>query len=325
MNDSSIIRGSQQPLTGSTTDMLAHGKSSPRIVLFVEDGGGDWHARRLTKALEARGARVVTTTLKACAFDTRMASGIDIPGFDGALPDGAFVRSVSVGGLEQITLRLGILHALQASRVRVWNHARAIERCVDKSTATFLFQMAGLPTPPTRAMEGREAAVQHAITTGVPMVVKPLFGSQGNGVKRVPTPDDLPAAETVGQVYYLQPYMRAPDATEFEDWRVFVSRGRILSAMMRVGQTWITNVHQGAKPVYHSPDPSMRDLALAAVAAIGADYAGVDLIRALDGQLMVLEINSNPAWKGLQSVTEQDIATELAHDFLAALIEPVAP
>ncbi len=290
-----------------------------RIVLFVEEDGGDWHARRLTKALEARGASVTTTTLRACAFDTRCPCGMDIPGFDGQLPDAAFVRSISAGSLEQITLRLGILHALQASGVRVWNNARAIECCVDKSTATFLFQKAGLPTPPTRVVDGLDAALDHARAQGHALVVKPLFGSQGNGIRRAVTAAELPSPDAIGQVYYMQTYLRDAKATEFEDWRVFVSRGKILSAMTRRGKTWVTNVHQGAEPVRHEPDPEMARLATEAVRAIGADYAGVDLIRDPVGQLMVLEINSNPAWKGLQSVTEMDIASTLAEDFLASV------
>ena len=301
----------------SAPEGLTPGTPQQHIVLFVEEDGGDWHARRLATALHARGASVVTTTLKDCAFDTRSASGLDIPGFGGVLPDGAFVRSISAGGLEQITLRLGILHALRESGIRVWNDARAIERCVDKSTATFLFQKAGLPTPPTRVVEGYERALEHAKGEARPLVVKPLFGSQGNGIQRARTHTELPAPEAVGHVYYMQQYLRSENATKFEDWRVFVSKGRILAAMARVGRTWITNVHQGAEPVGHDPDPEMRDLALAAVEAIGADYAGVDLIRAPNGQLMVLEINSNPAWKGLQSVTDIDIAATLADDFLA--------
>lgn len=294
----------------------------PRIALFVEEGGGDWHARRLAKAMERRGASVVTTTLKDCAFDTRAASGIAIPGFGGQLPDGAFVRSVSTGSLEQITLRLGILHALRESGVMVWNDARAIERCVDKSTATFLFQKAGLPTPPTRVFETRERAAAFVAEARRPLVLKPLFGSQGNGLKRIDTPDDLPAPDAVGNVYYLQDFV-APTGAHYQDWRVFVSRGRILSAMMRRSQTWVTNVHQGAEPIAHAPEPEMARLALAAVAAIGADYAGVDLIAGADGRLLLLEINSNPAWKGLQSVTAEEIGEALAGDFLAAL-GPVA-
>jgi tetrahydromethanopterin:alpha-L-glutamate ligase len=63
----------------------------------------------------------------------------------------------------------------------------------------------------------------------------------------------------------------------------------------------------------------MAELALAAAKTLGADYAGVDLIRQDDGRLLVLEVNSNPAWRGLQSVTDIDIAERLAGDFLAAL------
>ncbi len=294
------------------------GGKRPRIALFVEEGGGDWHARRLAKAMTARGAQVVTTTLKACAFDTSAQSGIAIPGFGGRLPDGAFVRSVSTGSLESITLRLGVLHALRESGVKVWNDARAIERCVDKSTATFLFQKAGLPTPPTRVFETRERAVAYVAEARRALVLKPLFGSQGNGLRRIGSPDDLPAPEAVGNVYYLQDFV-APIAEHFQDWRVFVSRGRILSAMIRRSQSWVTNVHQGAEPVPHEPDAHMARLALDAVEAIGADYAGVDLIETEGGQLALLEINSNPAWKGLQSVTSAEIAETLAEDFLAAV------
>jgi tetrahydromethanopterin:alpha-L-glutamate ligase len=308
----------------SLTDLSDAALGGPRIALFVEDGSGDWHARRLKKAMQARGASVVTTTLSACAFDTSCPSGMDIPGFDGLLPDGAFVRSVSTGTLEQITFRLGILHALRESGVRVWNDARAIERCVDKSTATFLFQKAGLPTPPTRVVETLARARAHLMADPSPFVLKPLFGSQGNGVRRAHGPDDLPPAEELGDVYYMQHYLRAPDATLFEDWRVFVSQGRLLSAMVRRGKTWITNVHQGASPLAHDPSEEMSKLALGATAAIGADYAGVDLIRDQTGQLMVLEINSNPAWKGLQSVTATDIADTLANDFLLAVTKAPA-
>jgi tetrahydromethanopterin:alpha-L-glutamate ligase len=293
-----------------------------RIVLFVEEDGGDWHAKRLKKALEARGAQVVVTSLNRCAFDTRCASGLDIPGFDGALPDGAFVRSISTGSLEQITMRLGILHALRESGVKVWNDARTIERCVDKSTATFLFQKAGLAVPKTRVGEGIEKARAFAHEMGPSLVSKPLFGSQGNGITRVDTVDDLPPPEAVGDVYYLQRYLRHPDDQSFEDCRVFVSRGRILAAMLRIGKTWITNVHQGAEPVLiNDLNGEISDLALGATKAIGADYAGVDLIRDADGHLLVLEINSNPAWKGLQSVTDVDIASTLAGDFLTAIDE----
>ena len=44
----------------NTTELKGAASTGPRLVLFVEEGGCDWHARRLRKALEARGATVVT-------------------------------------------------------------------------------------------------------------------------------------------------------------------------------------------------------------------------------------------------------------------------
>ena len=256
--------------------------------------------RRLAAAMRRRGACVVVTSLPRCALDTALASGIDIPGFDGALPDAVFVRSISAGTLEQITFRLGLLHALRESGVRVWNDARAIERCVDKSTTTFLLQQAGIPTPRTRTMEGGAPARDYVADASRSLIFKPLFGSQGKGLLRVEGLSDLPAPEAADNIYYLQDFV-PPSGEGFEDWRVIATRARVIAAMGRKAGTWITNVHQGGSPMPCQPTPEMRELAAAALAAVDADYAGVDLIAAPDGRLMVLEVNSNPSWRGLQS------------------------
>lgn len=298
---------------------LSNGRRK-RIVLFVEEGGGDWHARQLVSAFADHGVDVATTTLKDCAFDTRSPAGLDIPGFNGALPDGAFVRAISTGSLEQITFRLGILHALREHGVLVWNDARAIERCVDKSTATFLFQKAGLPVPTTRVVEGRDRAMSDSASISPPYVVKPLFGSQGNGVLRAQSSNAFPEPDDVGDVYYVQPYLRAKDSVTFADVRVFVSQQRVIAAMKREGDHWVTNVHKGGRPALIDLTDDMCALALAAAEAVNVAYAGVDLIEHPEtGELLVLEINSNPAWKGLHKITNVDIAAELANDFVAAL------
>jgi glutathione synthase/RimK-type ligase-like ATP-grasp enzyme len=49
-------------------------------------------------------------------------------------------------------------------------------------------------------------------------------------------------------------------------------------------------------------------LALRATAAVGADYAGVDLLPSRDGRVFVLEVNGIPGWKGLQQATGVDVA-----------------
>ena len=50
---------------------------------------------------------------------------------------------------------------------------------------------------------------------------------------------------------------------------------------------------------------------------LGAAFAGVDIIRDAAGRLLVLEVNSNPAWSALQRVTRRPIAEALVADFLS--------
>ena len=49
-----------------------------------------------------------------------------------------------------------------------------------------------------------------------------------------------------------------------------------------------------------------------AAAALGADYAGVDLLRAPDGRDYVVEVNGIPGWQGVERATGVDVAAALA-------------
>ena len=91
-------------------------------------------------------------------LDRRRPPGLPSPALATACPRGAFVRFVPGGSFEEVTLYLGVLHALRELGVTVWNDARAIERCVDKSTTTFFLQRAGIPTPRTFARVNRAEA-----------------------------------------------------------------------------------------------------------------------------------------------------------------------
>src|ERR1043165_2504111 len=118
----------------------------------------DWHARRLARAL-APFADTFAIKLEDWGFDTQSASGLAIRGCQ-PLPDAVMVRSMSGGSFEAVTKRLGVLHALRELGVPVWNDARAVERCVDKSTTSFLLARAGIPTPPTWTTESPESAAE---------------------------------------------------------------------------------------------------------------------------------------------------------------------
>jgi tetrahydromethanopterin:alpha-L-glutamate ligase len=291
---------------------MAAGRADSPTILVVSDQR-DWHARQMETAFAAVGAHVERIDLAACGFDTRSASGLELPVLGSRLPDAVHVRTLSAGSFEAVTKRLGVLHALAKLGVVVWNDARAIERCVDKSITSFLLARAGLPTPPTWTMESPAAAgalVEREASHG-PLVLKPLFGAQGKGLRLIRRSEDLPGPEEVAGVYYLQRF-QPNGAQDFTDYRLFVLRGRVVAAMMRRAPTWVTNVKQGGQPLAVARDPGMERLAVAAAETVGAAIAGVDVLVAADGAPTVLEVNSMPAWSGLQKVSKRNIAEAIA-------------
>ena len=226
------------------------------IVLFCERK--KWHGRSISRALRARGIRPLTVSLAACGFSTATRTGLAIPGLGDHLPKGALVLFVPGGSFEQVTTYLGVLHGLRELGVTVWNDARAIERCVDKSTTTFFLQRAGIPTPWTWTGANRDeacAVAETKLAEGHTLVQKPLFGAQGEGLRLIATPDDLAPPEEVNGVYYLQEFIPPADDA-YRDWRIFVSAGQVVAAMIRHGSSWITNIKQGARA--ESAIPSQR-------------------------------------------------------------------
>jgi len=291
---------------------------APLVALVVE--GIDWHARMLAQAFAALGVRTRPVDLRACAIETQRSGGLAIDGMGDCLPDAVLVRTMSGGTFQAVTMRLGILHALRENGVLVWNDARAIERCVDKSMTSFLLAHAGIPTPATWAVESPDAAraiVRRESARG-PLVLKPLFGSQGRGLKLIRSEDDLPNPDTVAGVYYLQRYVGVEGSHSFRDFRLLVSQGRIVAGMARQATSWITNVKQGGRPMSIVADSELKGLAIHAAAAVGANFAGVDILYD-DSRPTVLEVNSMPAWSGLQKVTHARIAASLASDLIATL------
>jgi tetrahydromethanopterin:alpha-L-glutamate ligase len=285
-------------------------------VLFTD--AVDWHARSLARAIKARGFDCVILSLRKAGFAIGERAPVSLPGLAGIRPAGAFVKGISAGSFEQVTLRLSVLHALSAEGCVVHNEAVAIERCVDKAMTSYRLARAGLPTPETWVSEDVEdarAIAARARDAGRILVLKPLFGAQGRGLMRIAGPDDLPAPETIAGVYYLQYLIEG--GRGFRDWRVLVSNGVALAAMIRHGASWITNVYQGAECEGVPAEGEIARLAVEACAAVGASFAGVDIIEDRAGALYILEVNSMPAWKGLQGVTDVPLAERLAEDFLA--------
>jgi RimK family alpha-L-glutamate ligase len=284
---------------------------SGRLRVGVLGATGSWHTRRLLEALDARGH----TTLAIPA--TRLQSEVDEHGDVHVLGPGGdvlneldllLIRGLPRGSVEQVIFRVDALHVLAAHGVRCVNGPRALERTVDKSWATAVLAGAGVPTPPTIVCESYDGAMQAFDRLGGDVIIKPLFGAMGNGLVRVEDRDlahrVFRALELERTVYYVQ---RTIAPIGRRDLRVLVVAGEVAGAMERVSDSWRANIARGARPHAVALSAAERDLALAAAAAMEADVAGVDLLVAPDGEIVVVEVNGIPGWQALQSICDEDI------------------
>ena len=294
-----------------------------RVAVMTDEIG--WHTRQLQAALRERGAVGRCVDLADCRIDTTATwHGLAIPGFGRELPDAVLVRGIAGGTFEQVTKRLGVLHALRELGVPVYNDARAIERSVDKGMTSLLLHAAGIATPPTWATESAAQAqrlVMRESAAGHALVLKPLFGSQGKGLQLIGAVGGvhhpLPALDAAfGGLAYLQRFVPPISEPGF-DFRVLVVGGRAVTAMRRVSAHWVHNVAQGARCERAPLEPALARLAQDAARTLEMDYAGVDIIPVAGGAtLQVLEVNGVAAWQGLQRVTPFNIARALVDDML---------
>jgi RimK family alpha-L-glutamate ligase len=278
-----------------------------------------WHTDELCRALGERGHVGVVLPYEGlvarlgdvvdAGLQTRRRNGLtssDVPIFDA---DAVLARIIPNGSLEQIIFRVDALHWIEDRGITVINSPRAIERSVDKFYTTALLGEAGLPTPETVVCEDVEAAMAAVKALG-DVVIKPIFGSLGHGIVRVSDPDAalriVRALNLTRPVFYVQ---RAIDH-DGRDVRVFVVGGRVIGAIERRAPEgdWRTNVARGGTARPFELPSEWEHVAVRAAAAVGADYAGVDLLPARDGQVFVLEVNGIPGWEGLQRATGIDVA-----------------
>lgn len=277
--------------------------------------GTGWHVADLLRA-----ASLLDVDLRVLPFaeveaevggasTTVSAGGVALDDMGGVL-----VRMMPPGSLEQVVFRMDALQRLSAGGVPVWNPPRAVEAAVDKYLSLSLLERRGLPVPRTWTGQTADRALRAFDELGGDVVVKPLFGSEGRGLSRISDPElawrCFHALERMGAVLYLQTWIRNPG----HDLRLFVLKGRVIGAMRRTAQAgdWRTNVAVGGLAEAWRPVPAAERLAIAATEALGAVFAGVDLIEDLDrGELVALEVNAVPGWRALARVAGVDVAAAL--------------
>jgi RimK family alpha-L-glutamate ligase len=281
-----------------------------------------WHTDELLRALAARGhtgAVVVYESLVAHVGPRRTTATLSAESQQLLAARVVLARIIPNGSLEQIIYRVDALHWLEDRGVRVMNAPRAIERCVDKFYTSALLREAGLDTPETVVCERIDDAMAAVREMG-DVIVKPLFGSMGHGMVRVSDPETafrvFRALELARAVFYVQ---RVIDHVGC-DVRAFVVGDRVVAAIERRARDggWRTNISLGGEARSIDLPPAWSALALTAARAVGADYAGVDLLPATDGTVHVLEVNGIPGWSGAQKVTSVDIAGAIVDHLIAA-------
>jgi RimK family alpha-L-glutamate ligase len=282
-----------------------------RVVILSARTG--WHTDELVRALTARGHLPAVLPYEGLVAqigaDRATLASEQLSILDA---DAVLARIIPGGSLEQLIYRVDALHWIENRGVRVVNSPRAIERSVDKFYTTTLLHDAGLLVPETVVCERVDDAMP-AIRAMGDVVIKPIFGSLGHGMVRVSDPDTalrvVRALDQIRSVFYVQ---RAIDHGG-RDLRVFVVGGRVLGTIERRAPAgeWRTNVAIGGSATAVDISPEVEQVALRAAAAVGADYAGVDVLPARDGSLYVLEVNGIPGWQGLQEATGLDVAAAI--------------
>lgn len=209
---------------------------------------------------------------------------------------------------------LAVVRHFESQGVLTTAASQAVAHSRDKLHSLQLMGEAGIPIPKTTLIAQPEAlfAAIHAVG-GLPVVIKMVRGTQGQGVILA---KNYGAAKTI--FMKLRRLQEQALVQEFiaeargRDVRVIVVGNRCIVAMERraAAGEFRANLHRGGTAVAITPTKTIKKLALAAARAHGLAVAGVDILESKRGPLL-LEVNSSPGLKGIERVSNVDVATEI--------------
>ncbi len=253
-------------------------------------------------AMEKRGIDYERLDDRAISFDLENAE--PWRAFDAVLE-----RSISY------TSGLYALRLLNSFGVPTVNTAAVAEVCGDKLTTSAMLAKAGVPQPRNVVAFTPEAALDAIEAFGYPVVLKPVVGSWGRLLAKI---NDRDAAEAVLEhkatlgsvqhsVFYIQEFIKKPG----RDIRAIVIGDRVLTAMYRKSEHWITNTARGGEGELCPITPDIEEICLKATAAVGGGVLAVDLIEHSERGYLVNEINHTMEFHTMQPVSGVDIAGEI--------------
>ncbi len=222
---------------------------------------------------------------------------------------------------------LAVLRHFERFGCATLNGSAGIELARDKIRSQERLLDAGLPVPRTvlvKDLEQVEWAVEHV--GGAPVVIKPVAGCQG---RRVVRGDSLDGATSMVEALLLlnQDVLVQELVAEAagEDIRVLVVGGRVLASIRRRAPAgrFRSNLHQGGSVEALDVSSELETLAVRAAGSCELDVAGVDILEARRGPL-VIEVNASPGLEGLEQATGLNLARALI-ERLPTLSAPDSP
>jgi RimK family alpha-L-glutamate ligase len=253
----------------------------------------------------------------AALVSPREASALLGPG------DTALIRLDVLPTLDGIQDGLDEVDDVAKQGARVLNGRRAIVAAHDKLLTAARLMTARLPHPKTVHLPRENAP----LGLRPPFVLKPRFGSWGLDVFLCETEHSF---ETVLREIRDRPWFLRHGALLQEvvpstgrDVRILVAGGRVVGAIQRIASPgeWRTNVSHGAARVPLTPSPEACRLAIAAAAAIGADFVGVDLLPLEDGYA-VIELNGAVEFDKRYDLDGNDVYMQIATALALPLATP---
>ncbi|WP_235934760.1 ATP-grasp domain-containing protein [Candidatus Laterigemmans baculatus] len=286
--------------------------SGGRRLLVLGPGEG-WHADRLRSAAARRGDSLEFAAYESLAAALDPSCGHRASCERGWLGDFDVVltRTMPPGTLEQITLRLSVLHAAVEEGLPVVNEPRALEMAIDKYRTLARVAALGYPVPETRVVQSRREAMEAFSALDRDVIVKPLFGGEGRGVMRVHDRElawvTFSTLENLGAVLYVQRFV-PPGGV---DTRLLVIGEQVFAVRRTAAEGWKTNVAAGARCEKIEVEEWHRQLAQRIAGDMSLRIAAVDMIDSADGEPKILEVNAVPGWKGAEAALGIDVAEKI--------------
>lgn len=206
---------------------------------------------------------------------------------------------------------------LELLGIRVFNSANSIEISDDKISTYQELAKQRLPIPKTiiaPKVFGYHDQINTSYTKQIlnklhfPFVIKEAYGSFGEQVYLIHNEKEMieKVRELTGKPFVFQEFI---SSSYGRDMRLQVVGGKVVAAMIRKSaDDFRANITAGGSMEVYEPTKDEQDLAVAATQAIGADFAGVDLLFGPDGKPIICEINSNAHIRNLFDCTNVNVA-----------------